>query len=154
MASNKLFSYGSARNSVKRSPFDLSKRHLFTAKVGELLPIYCKPTLPGDKWTISTDTFTRTQPVSTAAFTRINEYVDFFFIPYRLLWRNAPASFTQMTDAKNIATSLTSGAQINTQVPHVLLQDMITAVTRNAKANGLGVDRDEADHSFFLIERQ
>ena len=144
MASNKLFSYGNARNSVKRSPFDLSKRHLFTAKVGELLPIYCKPTLPGDKWTISTDTFTRTQPVSTAAFTRINEYVDFFFIPYRLLWRNAPASFTQMTDAKNIATSLTSGAQINTQVPHVLLQDMITAVTRNAKANGLGVDRDEA----------
>ena len=78
MASNKLFSYGNARNSVKRSPFDLSKRHLFTAKVGELLPIYCKPTLPGDKWTISTDTFTRTQPVSTAAFTRINEYVDFF----------------------------------------------------------------------------
>lgn len=73
------------QNHVSRNAFDLSERKCFTAKVGELLPVYLQEVLPGDKFDLKVQSFTRTQPVNTAAFTRIKEYYDYFFVPYRLL---------------------------------------------------------------------
>ena len=110
---SKLFGNFDVNNKPHRSGFDLSRRNLFSAKVGELLPVFCENVLPGDHWKLSSTSFTRTQPVESAAFTRLLEYVDFFFVPYRLLWRNAHASFTQMSDAKNVALSPTSTQNIN-----------------------------------------
>lgn len=137
----KLFSQKDVRNHPHRSGFDLSKRKLFTAKVGELLPIYLKNVLPGDHWQFDAASFTRTQPVQTAAFTRINEYVDFFFIPYRLLWRNAPSSFTQMSDAKNVAESLKRTQSINDLVPYVTLGDLLKCLTSNLANTGDYMDK-------------
>ncbi len=119
MASNSLFSNKDVQNNVSRNGFDLSKRVLFTAKVGELLPIYHKRVMPGDKFSIDVNSFTRTQPVNTAAYTRIKEYYDFFYIPYRLLWRNAPASLTQMsTVANTVSLSPTQSLNANQNVPY------------------------------------
>lgn len=128
-----LFSYGNTKNNTHRSPFDLSKRRLFSSKVGELLPVWWQPTLPGDKWTISADMFSRTQPVQTAAYTRISEQMDFFFVPYRLLWRNAPSSFTQMSEARNVAQSLRATQLINDRIPHVSLGQLFDAITNNTQ---------------------
>lgn len=119
MANDSLFSNKNIKNNVSRNGFDLSKRVLFTAKVGELLPIYHKRVMPGDKFRIGFSSFTRTQPVNTAAYTRIKEYYDFFYVPYRLLWRNAPASLTQMSDVANtVALSPTSSLDANQNVPY------------------------------------
>lgn len=74
------------RNHVHRNGFDLSRKNAFTAKVGELLPCFVMETLPGDHIEIDTTGFTRTTPVDTAAYTRIKEYVDFYYVPYHLLW--------------------------------------------------------------------
>lgn len=74
------------KNHVHRNGFDLSFRNAFTAKVGELLPVVCQEVIPGDKFKIDISSFTRTQPVQTAAFTRIREYYDFYFVPTSLLW--------------------------------------------------------------------
>lgn len=119
MATNSLFSNKDVQNNVSRNGFDLSKRVLFTAKVGELLPIYHKRVMPGDKFSIDLNSFTRTQPVNTAAYTRIKEYYDFFYIPYRLLWRNAPASLTQMSSVANtVSLSPTQSLNANQNVPY------------------------------------
>ena len=119
MANNTLFSNKDVQNNVSRNGFDLSKRVLFTAKVGELLPIYHKRVMPGDKFSIDLNSFTRTQPVNTAAYTRIKEYYDFFYIPYRLLWRNAPASLTQMSSVANtVSLSPTQSLNANKNVPY------------------------------------
>lgn len=82
-----VMSLKQVRNHVNRDAFDLSQRKLFTAKVGEILPVFCKEVLPGDKFKVELSAFTRTMPVNTAAYTRIKEYYDYFFVPYRLLWR-------------------------------------------------------------------
>jgi hypothetical protein len=37
------FSYDQIRNHPSRDGFDLSQKKLFTAKVGELLPVYWTP---------------------------------------------------------------------------------------------------------------
>ncbi len=119
MANNTLFSNKDVQNNVSRNGFDLSKRVLFTAKVGELLPIYHKRVMPGDKFSIDVNSFTRTQPVNTAAYTRIKEYYDFFYIPYRLLWRNAPSSLTQMSSVANtVSISPTQSLNANQNVPY------------------------------------
>ena len=84
------------KNNVSRDGFDLSKKVNFTAKAGELLPVYCKEVIPGDKVTIDLSSFTRTMPVNTAAFARIREYYDFFFVPFSHLWNRANTVLSQM----------------------------------------------------------
>lgn len=96
------------KNSVKRNGFDLSFKNAFTAKVGELLPIMCKEVYPGDKFNIRGQAFTRTQPVNSAAYSRLREYYDFYFVPYRLLWNMAPTFFTNMPDPHHAASPTTS----------------------------------------------
>lgn len=104
------------RNHVHRNGFDLSFRNSFTAKVGELLPVMVSEVIPGDKFDCKVNSFTRTQPVQTAAFTRLREYYDFFFVPYRLLWDKFPAAVIQ-TNNPTHASSLTTSAKV-TDMPY------------------------------------
>ena len=67
------------KNHVHRDGFDLSRKNAFTAKLGELLPVMCEDVAPGDKFRITADWFTRTQPVTAPAYTRFSEYYDFCF---------------------------------------------------------------------------
>lgn len=93
-----LFSLKKLQNKPSRTGFDLSRKNVFSAKVGELLPVACIECIPGDKFNIETQHFTRTRPVNTAAYTRIREYYDWFFVPTNLLWNKFNSFVTQMTD--------------------------------------------------------
>lgn len=110
-----------AKVAVHRSSFDLSSKKLFTAKVGEILPVYWQIAIPGSKYRISSDWFTRTVPVNTAAYTRIKEYYDFYAVPLRLISRSLPQAFTQMTDYMTSAASQTSNSEHLTSVPNSTL---------------------------------
>lgn len=113
-----------ARISTHRSSFDLSSKKLFTAKVGEILPCYWQIAIPGTKYKISSDWFTRTVPINTAAYTRIKEYYDFFAVPLRLISRALPQAFTQMTDYATSATSDSRNTDILKTVPYCNLSDI------------------------------
>lgn len=107
-----------ARISTHRSSFDLSSKKLFTAKVGEILPCYWQIAIPGNKYRISSDWFTRTVPVNTAAYTRIKEYYDFYAVPLRLISRALPQAFTQMTDYMTSAASGDKNTTALSSVPY------------------------------------
>ena len=110
-----------AKIAVHRSSFDLSSKKLFTAKVGEILPCYWQIAIPNNKYRISSDWFTRTVPVNTAAYTRIKEYYDFYAVPLRLISRALPQAFTQMTDYMTSAASNTANTEALTSVPNTTL---------------------------------
>lgn len=110
-----------ARISTHRSSFDLSSKKLFTAKVGEILPCYWQIAIPGNKYRISSDWFTRTVPVNTAAYTRIKEYYDFYAVPLRLISRALPQAFTQMTDYITSASSGDKNTTALTSVPYTTM---------------------------------
>lgn len=110
-----------AKVAVHRSSFDLSSKKLFTAKVGEILPVYWQIAIPGNKYRISSDWFTRTVPVNTAAYTRIKEYYDFYAVPLRLISRALPQAFTQMTDYMTSAASNVANTEMLTSVPYAPL---------------------------------
>ena len=132
-----------ARISVHRSSFDLSSKKLFTAKVGEILPCYWQIAIPGTKYRISSDWFTRTVPVNTAAYTRIKEYYDFYAVPLRLISRALPQAFTQMTDYMTSAASSTQNTPALTSVPSVT-QSIVSLFLQMANAGDQPNTRDDA----------
>ena len=114
-----LFSLKDVRNHPRRSAFDLSSKVAFSAKSGELLPIKWYFTMPGDKFTLKRQHFTRTQPVNTSAYTRIREYYDWFWVPLHLLWRNAPEVISQMQANVQHAGSETSALTLGNFLPTI-----------------------------------
>lgn len=117
-----------ARINTHRSSFDLSSKKLFTAKVGEILPCYWQIAIPKSTYRISSDWFTRTVPVNTAAYTRIKEYYDFYAVPLRLISRALPQAFTQMEDYITSAASASKNSESLTSVPNTSLQLMSNAL--------------------------
>jgi len=132
-----------AKIPVHRSSFDLSSKKLFTAKVGEILPCYWQIAIPDTKYRISSDWFTRTVPVNTAAYTRIKEYYDFYAVPLRLISRALPQAFTQMTDYMTSASSSTSNTTALTSVPNVT-QSLLNVFFQTANSGDSPNTRDDA----------
>jgi hypothetical protein len=114
---SRLFSYGDVKGRPSRAGFDLSKKFCFTAKAGQLLPVYWKTLLPGTKVNLKDMHFTRTMPVNTAAYTRIKEYFDWYFVPLRLINKNLNPALVNMLDQSNIATSLIQNKVVSDEIP-------------------------------------
>lgn len=112
-------------NKTSRNSFDLSHRNLFTAKVGELLPCFVQEVNPGDSIKLDSSYFTRTAPLKTAAFTRLRENVQYFFVPYQCLWKYFEGQVKNMTknanggDISQIATSPFANAKVSTEMPFI-----------------------------------
>lgn len=124
-----------ARIPVHRSSFDLSSKKLFTAKIGEILPCYWQIAIPGNKYRISSDWFTRTVPVNTAAYTRIKEYYDFYAVPLRLISRALPQAFTQMSDYMTSAASNSANSDQLSSVPYAPVGNISAEIQARVSAN-------------------
>lgn len=113
------------KNKPSRNSFDVSARNLFTAKIGELLPCAVYEMNPGDSIRIDASYFTRTAPLQTAAFTRLRENVQFFFVPYSQLWKYFNTQVLNMTssasghDVSRIATSPFANEKVTTGMPYL-----------------------------------
>ena len=149
-----LFSLQNVRNHPRRSAFDLSSKVAFSAKAGELLPIKWCFTMPGDKFSLKHQHFTRTQPVNTSAYTRIREYYDWFWCPLHLLWRNAPEVIQQIQSNVQHAASFTSAVDLGNGLPSFSISDLSDAITaldsRSAPNNFFGYNR--ADLAYKLLQ--
>jgi hypothetical protein len=124
-----------AKIPTHRSSFDLSSKKLFTAKIGEILPCYWQIAIPDTKYRISSDWFTRTVPVNTAAYTRIKEYYDFYAVPLRLISRALPQAFTQMSDYMTSAASNSANTVRLTSVPYAPVGNISAEIQARVTAN-------------------
>lgn len=146
-----LFSLKDVRNHPRRSAFDLSSKVAFSAKSGELLPVKWYFTMPGDKFTLKRQHFTRTQPVNTSAYTRIREYYDWFWVPLSLLWRNAPDVISQMQSNVQHAGSQTSALNLGNYLPSISVNQLEAVCERLiGKTNYFGFDR--SDLAYKLMQ--
>lgn len=144
------------KNKTSKNSFDLSHRNLFTAKVGELIPCSVFELNPGDTINLDTSYFTRTAPLDSAAYTRLRENVQFFFVPYSQLWKYFDSQVMNMTSTPNgadisrVATGLTSNSKITTQMPFVqykALHEELTALA-NAGIDSLNTNNYIKDNLF------
>lgn len=120
-----IVGFHNIKNKVSRNAFDLSHRHLFTAQIGELLPIFVQWVNPNETFKVGYNGFTRTQPLQTAAFTRLRENVQYFFVPFQSLWKYFEQQVNNMTKGQSgeniskIALSFSEDSSITTKMPYL-----------------------------------
>lgn len=113
------------QNKPHKSGHDISAKNCFTAKVGELLPVWFDLGIPNSSYRFNLEYFTRTRPVQTSAYTRIREYFDFFAVPCNLIWKSFDSAVIQMGEkaplqSKDLLTSLT----VKGDLPYCTLSDL------------------------------
>lgn len=84
---NRLFSHIPFRR-PKRNVFDLSHDVKLSLDMGQLIPIYVEDIVPGDKFRVRTEVMLRFAPMIAPIMHRVNVFTHFFFVPYRLLWKD------------------------------------------------------------------
>lgn len=77
-------------SNVSRNAFDVGYSNKFTSSLGMLLPCFVRECNPDEHYRINARMFTRTMPMNSAAFIQCTQHIEFFFVPYRLLWRDFP----------------------------------------------------------------
>lgn len=70
----------------ERSVFDLSYSKTFTCDMGEIIPVMCDEVVPGDVVKIGCESVIRFQPLVSPILHEVMQKVDYFFVPYRLMW--------------------------------------------------------------------
>lgn len=127
---NKVLGMHRLKNKVNRNAFDLSHRHMFTAQVGELLPVFTQWVNPNETFKIGYNGKTRTAALNTDAFTRIRENIQYYFVPFQSLWKYFEQQVNNMIkgDAgQNIsmfASSSTESSKITTSLPYISYVDL------------------------------
>lgn len=94
-------------NSVKlkrprRNVFNLSYENKLTANAGELVPIMCKPVVPGDKFRVNTEMLVRLAPLVAPMMHRVDVFTHYFFVPNRLLWNQWEDFITKGVDGTDV----------------------------------------------------
>lgn len=82
-----VFNLNTLKAHPERNAFDLTHNDVFSCAPGMLLPISCTEVLPNEHYEINPQIFLRTMPLNSAAFVRMRQHVEFFFIPMRVLCR-------------------------------------------------------------------
>lgn len=127
------------QNHPHKAGFDIGSKNLFTAKVGELLPLYWDIAIPDCDYDIDLAYFTRTRPVQTAAYTRVREYFDFYAVPCDLLWKSFDSAVIQMGEVAPVqAKTLLDPLTVGTDIPWCYLADLHNALLYLAGNRALG----------------
>lgn len=127
---NKVLGMHRLNNKVNRNAFDLSHRHMFTAQIGELLPVFSQWVNPNETFKIGYNGKTRTAALNTDAFTRIRENIQYYFVPFQSLWKYFEQQVNNMTkgdagqNISKFASSSTEASSISTSMPYISYVDL------------------------------
>lgn len=85
----------------RHNVFNLSYENKLTANAGELIPIMCKPVVPGDKFRVNTEMLVRLAPLVAPMMHRVDVFTHYFFVPNRLLWNQWEEFITKGVDGSD-----------------------------------------------------
>lgn len=132
------------RNKPSRNGFDLSQKINFTAKVGELMPVWWTPVLPTDSLRVQVNNFIRTQSLNSAAFARMRGYFDFYFVPFSQMWQHFNTAVTQMNTNLQYASGpvISDNKALSGQLPFFTCEQVANYIkSLGQKKNAFGFFR-------------
>lgn len=132
------------RNKPSRNGFDLSQKINFTAKVGELMPVWWTPVLPTDSLRVKVNNFIRTQSLNSAAFARMRGYFDFYFVPFSQIWQHFNTAVTQMNTNLQYASGpvISDNKVLSGQLPYFTCEQVARyIISLGNKKNAFGFFR-------------
>ena len=130
-----------SQSNVSRNAFDVGYSNKFTSSLGMLLPCFVRECNPDEHYCINARMFTRTMPMNSAALIQCTQHIEFFFVPYRLLWRDFP----QFVTGTKYPTSLYD-ANVSSDSPKFDLSKIYNAFKKKLSVSdptpsaGLGTD--------------
>lgn len=131
-----VFNLNTLKAHPERNAFDLSHNDVFSCAPGMLLPISCTEVLPNEHYEINPQIFLRTMPLNSAAFVRMRQHVEFFFVPMRVLCRQ----FNQfVVGTKYPMSGLSALNEFNKSLPSVSLQTLMDAAKNATSSDGLNI---------------
>lgn len=136
------------RNTPTKSGFDLGRSIKFTAKVGEATPVGPAIVLfPNNTRELGINSFTRTVNINTAAFARLRENYDFYFIPFEVMWNKFDSVITQMKNNSQHSMGLlaSDNQTLSLELPYFTCESFVKYLKRLIKSdydiNSLGFKR-------------
>ena len=132
-----VFNLNTLKAHPERNAFDLSHNDVFSCAPGMLLPISCTEVLPNEHYEINPQIFLRTMPLNSAAFVRLRQHIEFFFVPMRVLSRQ----FQQFVVGTNYPQSgLSTLNEFNKALPSAQLAALSGFIITNKDVqDGLGI---------------
>nr|CAI9750822.1 major head protein [Microvirus sp.] len=70
----------------EKSVFNLSHTNKLTCKAGDIVPVFCEYTMPGDKFKVDCSVFARTLALACPMMQEVNIDLHFFAVPLRIIW--------------------------------------------------------------------
>lgn len=131
-----VFSKKSSQVHLQRNAFDLSHSDVFSIAPGMLLPIHVSEVNPNEHFVISPANYVRTMPLNSAAFTRLKQHIEFYFVPMRTLCRQFN-QFIVGTEYK--ISSLTSLNNYKESLPSFDLISQLKGISSNHDNNLFGL---------------
>mgnify|MGYP001111558000 CR=1 FL=1 len=131
-----VFNLNTLKAHPERNAFDLSHNDVFSCAPGMLLPISCTEVLPNEHYEINPQIFLRTMPLNSAAFVRMRQHIEFFFVPMRVLSRQFQ-QFVVGTKYPQSALDTLNG--FSGSLPSVPLNHLRILVESSTGQDGLGV---------------
>lgn len=135
-----VFNLNTLKAHPERNAFDLSHNDVFSCAPGMLLPISCTEVLPNEHYEINPQIFLRTMPLNSAAFVRMRQHVEFFFVPMRVLSRQ----FQQFSvGTKYPVSALSTLNDFNGSLPNIRLNSIRYYLTHASGVDGLGIAKEK-----------
>ena len=69
-----------------KNNFDLSHEVKMTGNMGQLYPCYIQDVIPGDSFKVNTQQLVRFSPLLAPMMHNVDFKLDYFFVPYRIVW--------------------------------------------------------------------
>ena len=125
-----IFSNKTPHVNLQRNAFDLSHSDVLSIAPGMLLPIHVSEVNPNEHFEIEPANYVRTMPLNSAAFTRLKQHIEFYFVPMRTLCRQFN-QFVVGTDYK-----ISSLASLNSYKGSLPLFDLLREVNNFVSGTG------------------
>ena len=131
-----VFNLNTLKAHPERNAFDLSHNDVFSCAPGMLLPISCTEVLPNEHYEINPQIFLRTMPLNSAAFVRMRQHIEFFFVPMRVLCRQ----FQQfVVGTKYPQSALSTLNDFSGHLPSIPLNHMRMLIQGTDGVDGLNI---------------
>ena len=98
----KHFFSKNASVNTPRTRFDMRCTNTTTITADYLYPVYCKDVYPGDSWNLSVSNFIRMiSPIDVPMMDNLYCDYHFWFVPFRLVWKNTKYFFGEQDRTPN-----------------------------------------------------
>lgn len=133
---NKVFEFlNRPSTKLSRNGFDRSFRTVFSCKAGFLTPVCAIETVPRSYYEIVPADYLRTLGMNENNFVRMKQHLDFYFVPYSLIWKYWEQWYQQTDDPVSSAMNFMGTPEIgvssgSVQVPQYPLVPLVLALCR------------------------